>query len=81
MRSDRYQVGDRVEFVAEDEYTGSGIVEGHKKKHGRGPYVVEEVEDLDSSYLRCAALKTAHTQIVWIDGERYSAAWFLPLRP
>jgi hypothetical protein len=80
MRSDRYQVGDRVAFVAEDEYTGSGIAERHKKKHGPGPYVVEEVEDLDASYLRSGALKTPHTQIVWIDGERYSGAWFLPLR-
>jgi hypothetical protein len=81
IRRDLFEVGDRVEFIDEDEYTGFGMAERHRSAHGRGPYVVEEVEDwthgapwmLDRGIV-------SHAQLVWVDGERYSGGWFKPVR-
>ena len=75
IRQDKFQVGDWVEFIDEDPYTGFDITGRHRQKYGPGPYLIEEVEELRSGYRRAN-----HTQIVLISGMHYSGAWFKPLR-
>lgn len=72
MRHDKFEIGDKVTFIQEDEYTGSGVAEAHRSGHGIGPYTVEDVETV-----RGAA---PHSQWVTINGETYSGYWFVPVR-
>ena len=76
-RTDRFEIGDVVEFIDEDPYDGAGIVERHREKHGRGPYTVEDVETERAPWM---ADRLVHPQIIYVDGERYTGAWFKPLR-
>ena len=75
-RTDKYQIGDPVVFVEVDEYVGPTIIpQEHRRKFGQGPYIVEDIEDVTHW-----VTSPGHTQLVWINGERYSGAWFDPVR-
>lgn len=81
VRLDRFEIGDRVEFIDEDPYVGFGMEERHRSQFGKGPYRIEDVEDatngapwmLDRGFIK-------HPQIVYVNGVRYSAGWFKPVR-
>lgn len=75
VRQDRYELGDKVKFVAQDPYVGSAIPDNYRAKWGAGPYLVEDVEDVRGGYR-----SVAHTQFVYINGERFSGYWFEPVR-
>lgn len=76
-RTDRFEIGDRVEFIDEDPYIGFGMAERHRSAHGPGPYLVENVEPAQAPWL---INQCPHPQLLEIDGHRYSGAWFKPLR-
>ena len=75
IRQDTYRVGDKVEFQQQDEYLGSDIPERHKAKYGPGPYLVEEIEEVKTSFRG-----VSHTQFVIINGVTFSGYWFKPIR-
>lgn len=78
-----YKPGDKVRFVPVDEYLGGPVQEGHWKKHGRGPYEVEEVEPVvdptPGRYTPDSVVRmVGHSQYVTINGETYSGYWLEP---
>lgn len=81
IRADRFEVGDRVTFIDLDDYTSDLVLQNHWRVHGRGPYAVEETEDVPDWQLENSNLRTLHTQYVTINGERYSGYWLKPSRP
>lgn len=80
MRQDKFKVGDRVSFVEVDPYIGYDMEERHRKQHGRGPYVVDEIEEVPEWQLSTRGLSHVHSQYLTVNGERYSGAWFNPMR-
>lgn len=76
-RTDEFKIGDVVEFIDEDPYDGAFMGERHRAKHGRGPYTVEDIETERAPWMRD---KLVHPQWVTVNGERYSGAWFKPVR-
>ncbi len=78
IRADKFQSGDHVTFIDLDDYTDDSVLQNHWRQFGRGPYVVEDIEDA-SPYLATSP-SICHTQFVWVNGERYSGYWFKPVR-
>ncbi len=74
IRQDKFQVGDKVEFVSEDPYTGSGLVEKHRAKHGKGPYEIDEITEVTGS-----PHGIGHSQLVIVNGVTFSGYWFKPI--
>lgn len=75
IREDRFQAGDEVTFIAADDYTDDRIQQDWRK-FGRGPYAIEAVEDIPQWWGKHS---TGHGQLVYVNGERYSGAWFNPV--
>lgn len=74
-----YKVGDPVKLIPTDEYIGGPVQERHIAKYGRGPYTVEEVQDLTTTWGERAAEQAKHPQLVVIcGGERFSGYWLEP---
>lgn len=67
-RQYKFKVGDKVNFIEEDEYTGCGMGGRHRAQHGAGPYEIEATEEV-----------TDHAQFVYVNGECYSGWWFKPV--
>ncbi len=72
IRQYKFKVGDKVNFIEEDEYIGRGMGERHRAQHRAGPYEIEATEEVRSSF-------GGPTQLVYVNGHCYSGLWFKPV--
>lgn len=73
-----YKEGDAVKLIPIDDYVDDNVQQSHWRKHGRGPYSVEEVEDVATRWGDSAMASVKHPQLVTICGETFSGYWLEP---